>query len=99
MAGPFDKFTVRAKRVMQLAQEEARGFNHNYIGTEHILLGLLRETESVGHRVLLNLGLTPEEVRNEVIRILSNPRETQQERTIRAIVRDELERAKKSDAA
>jgi ATP-dependent Clp protease ATP-binding subunit ClpA len=67
MAGPFDKFTVRAKRVMQLAQEEARGFNHNYIGTEHILLGLVAEGEGIGARILVNLGVQPSEVREAIV--------------------------------
>jgi ATP-dependent Clp protease ATP-binding subunit ClpA len=67
MAGAFDKFTVRAKRVMQLAQEEARGFNHTYIGTEHILLGLVAEGEGVGARILVNLGIQPAEVREAIV--------------------------------
>src|SRR4051795_7425201 len=67
MAGAFDKFTMRAKRVMQLAQEEARGFNHTYIGTEHILLGLVAEGEGVGARILVNLGVQPAEVREAIV--------------------------------
>lgn len=53
----FDKFTERARKVLTLAQEEAQRFNHNYIGTEHILLGLVREQEGVAARVLSNLSL------------------------------------------
>ncbi|MEW6355634.1 MAG: ATP-dependent Clp protease ATP-binding subunit [Planctomycetota bacterium] len=63
-------FTPRAKKVLELALEEAKGLGHNYIGTEHILLGLLRENEGVAARVLLNLGLKLEEVREEVLSLL-----------------------------
>jgi ATP-dependent Clp protease ATP-binding subunit ClpA len=55
-AGPFDRFTERAKRVLALAQDEAIRFNHNYIGTEHLLLGLIRERDGVAARVLGTLG-------------------------------------------
>jgi ATP-dependent Clp protease ATP-binding subunit ClpA len=51
MAEKFDKFTDRARRVLTLAQEEAQRFNHNYIGTEHLLLGLVREGEGVAAKV------------------------------------------------
>ena len=54
MPSRFEKFSERARRVLSLAQEEAQRFNHNYIGTEHILLGLVRENEGVAARVLLN---------------------------------------------
>ncbi|SVB04425.1 uncharacterized protein METZ01_LOCUS157279, partial [marine metagenome] len=57
MASRFEKFSERARRVLSLSQEEARRFNHNYIGTEHILLGLVRETEGVAALVLSNLGI------------------------------------------
>jgi len=57
MASRFEKFSERARRVLTLAQEEAKHFNHNYIGTEHILLGLVREEEGVGAKVLANLGV------------------------------------------
>ena len=56
MADKFDKFTERARKVLTLAQEEAQRFNHNYIGTEHLLLGLVREGDGVAARVLSNLG-------------------------------------------
>jgi ATP-dependent Clp protease ATP-binding subunit ClpA len=56
--GPFDRFDDRAKRVLALAQDEAIRFNHNYIGVEHLILGLLREGQSVAARVLSSLGLT-----------------------------------------
>jgi ATP-dependent Clp protease ATP-binding subunit ClpC len=62
----FEKFSERARRVLSLAQEEAQRFNHNYIGTEHILLGLVRETEGVAARVLSNLGVELSKVRSAV---------------------------------
>jgi ATP-dependent Clp protease ATP-binding subunit ClpA len=62
----FDKFTERARKVLQLAQEEAQRFNHNYIGTEHILLGLVREGDGVAARVLNNLGIELHKVRSAV---------------------------------
>ncbi|MFQ5879425.1 MAG: ATP-dependent Clp protease ATP-binding subunit [Dehalococcoidia bacterium] len=62
----FDKFTERARRVLQLAQEEAQRFNHNYIGTEHLLLGLVREGEGVAAKVLTNLGVELSKVRSAV---------------------------------
>ncbi|MDO8491449.1 MAG: Clp protease N-terminal domain-containing protein, partial [Dehalococcoidia bacterium] len=62
----FEKFTERARRVLTLAQEEAQRVNHNYIGTEHILLGLVREGESVAARVLNNLGVELPKVRAAV---------------------------------
>src|ERR671932_360286 len=68
--GPFDRFNDRAKRVLALAQDEAIRFNHNYIGTEHLLLGLLREGEGVSGRVLASLGLRLSSARTEVERIV-----------------------------
>jgi ATP-dependent Clp protease ATP-binding subunit ClpC len=62
--------TPRAKKVIEYAIEEARALNHNYVGTEHILLGLLRETEGIAAQVLMNLGLKLEEVRQEVLNLL-----------------------------
>ena len=62
--------TPRAKKVIEYAIEEARALNHNYVGTEHILLGLLRETEGVAAQVLMNLGLKLEDVRQEVLNLL-----------------------------
>lgn len=62
--------TPRAKKVIEFAIEEARSLNHNYIGTEHLLLGLLRESEGVAAQVLMNLGLKLEEVRQEVLNLL-----------------------------
>src|SRR5213594_1172905 len=66
MAERFDKFTERARKVLQLAQEEAQRFNHNYIGTEHLLLGLVREGEGVAAKVLANLGVDLNKVRSAV---------------------------------
>jgi ATP-dependent Clp protease ATP-binding subunit ClpC len=66
----FENFTVRARQVVVLAQEEARLLEHNYIGTEHLLLGLLREEEGLAARVLESLGMTIEEVRAQVARII-----------------------------
>src|SRR5712691_9222828 len=62
--------TPRAKKVIEYAIEEARNLNHNYVGTEHILLGLLREHDGVAAQVLMNLGLKLEEVREEVLNLL-----------------------------
>ena len=65
-AGPFDRFTDRAKRVLALAQDEAISFNHNYIGTEHLLLGLIREEEGVAARALQTLGVELAKARTAV---------------------------------
>jgi len=66
MASRFEKFSERARRVLTIAQEEARNLNHSYIGTEHILLGLVREEEGVAARVLTNLGISLGKVRSAV---------------------------------
>ena len=66
MGSRFEKFSERARRVLSLAQEEAQRFNHNYIGTEHILLGLVRETEGVAARVLSSLTVDLGKVRSAV---------------------------------
>jgi ATP-dependent Clp protease ATP-binding subunit ClpC len=66
MASRFEKFSERARRVLTIAQEEARNLNHSYIGTEHILLGLVREDEGVAARVLTNLGIGLGKVRSAV---------------------------------
>jgi ATP-dependent Clp protease ATP-binding subunit ClpC len=66
MADRFDKFTERARRVLSLAQEEAQRFNHNYIGTEHLLLGLVREGDGLAAKVLTNLGVELNKVRSAV---------------------------------
>jgi ATP-dependent Clp protease ATP-binding subunit ClpC len=62
----FDKFSQRARAVLALAQEEAQRFNHNYIGTEHLLLGLVREGDGVAAKVLNNLGVELNKVRNAI---------------------------------
>jgi ATP-dependent Clp protease ATP-binding subunit ClpC len=62
----FDKFTERARKVLSLAQEEAQRFQHNYIGTEHLLLGLVREGDGVAAKVLSNLGVDLNKVRSAV---------------------------------
>ena len=66
-------FTPRAKKVLELALREALSLGHNYIGTEHILLGLVRENEGVAARILLDFDADSEKIRNEVIRMLSGP--------------------------
>src|SRR6476646_2302195 len=67
----FERFTDRARRVLVLEQEEARLLGHNYIGTEHILLGLVREGEGVAATVLVSLGADLSRVRQQVIQLLS----------------------------
>ena len=64
--------TPRAKKVIEYSMEEARNLNHNFVGTEHILLGLLREQEGVAAQVLMNLGMKLEDVREEVLNLLGN---------------------------
>jgi ATP-dependent Clp protease ATP-binding subunit ClpC len=64
--------TPRAKKVIEYSMEEARNLNHNYVGTEHILLGLLREQEGVAAQVLMNLGMKLEDVREEVLNLLGH---------------------------
>src|SRR4051812_37973379 len=64
--GPFDRFNDRAKRVLALAQDEAVRLNHNYIGVEHLLLGLIREGEGVAARVLDSLGVQSTKARTAV---------------------------------
>jgi len=66
----FERFTDRARRVVVLAQEEARMLNHNYIGTEHILLGLIHEGEGVAAKGLESLGISLEAVRAQVEEII-----------------------------
>jgi ATP-dependent Clp protease ATP-binding subunit ClpC len=66
----FERFTERARQAVVLAQEEARDLRHNYIGTEHLLLGLLREEEGVGADVLGDLGVSLDDVRAQVAEII-----------------------------
>ena len=68
----FERFTDRARRVIVLAQEEARELNHNYMGTEHILLGLIKEGEGVAAKALESMGINLEDVRREVIDIIGH---------------------------
>jgi ATP-dependent Clp protease ATP-binding subunit ClpC len=83
----FDKFTKRAKQVLHIATEEARAFNHPYIGTEHILLGLIREGEGVAARVLDDLGVKLSQARHAVefiVGVGEGPTRQDQELTARA---------------
>jgi ATP-dependent Clp protease ATP-binding subunit ClpC len=66
----FERFTNRARRVIVLAQEEARGLNHNYIGTEHLLLALLEDEEAAGGGALTGLGLSRERAREWLVPVL-----------------------------
>src|SRR5262249_26388479 len=68
----YERFTDRARKVLQLAAQEAQRFNHEYIGTEHILLGLIREGDGVAANVLKNLGIHPLKIRREVERIVQS---------------------------
>ena len=70
MSDIMDRFTKRAKQALAMAQEEARRLNHGYIGTEHLLLGLLREEEGIASRVLIDLGLSVSQVRRAVERVV-----------------------------
>jgi ATP-dependent Clp protease ATP-binding subunit ClpC len=70
----FERFTDRARRVVVLAQEEARMLNHNYIGTEHILLGLIHEGEGVAAKALESMNISLEAVRNQVEEIIGRAR-------------------------
>src|SRR5215213_2508294 len=69
MGGRFDKFTERAKKVLGLAQEEAQRFNHRAIGTEHLLLGLVREGEGVAARVLRSVGIDAAAAREALVTV------------------------------
>jgi ATP-dependent Clp protease ATP-binding subunit ClpC len=83
----YDKFTKRAKQVLQLATEEARTFNHPYVGTEHILLGLIRESEGIAARVLDELGVKLSQARSAVefiVGVGEGTRHNEQELTARA---------------
>lgn len=76
MASRFEKFSQRARKVLTLAQEEAHRFNHNYIGTEHILLGLVRENEGLAIKVLANLNIQPNSIRAAVEDIIARGDQT-----------------------
>jgi ATP-dependent Clp protease ATP-binding subunit ClpC len=79
-------FTPRAKKVLELALREALSLGHNYIGTEHILLGMVRENEGVAARILLDFDADAEKIRNEIIRMLSGPRRREKEGKMREAV-------------
>jgi ATP-dependent Clp protease ATP-binding subunit ClpA len=72
----FERFTERARKVVVLAQDEARHFNHDYIGTEHLLLGLLREDEGIPARVHSTLDVHPDKVRRQVLLIFGEEPES-----------------------
>jgi ATP-dependent Clp protease ATP-binding subunit ClpA len=85
----FDKFTDRARKALSLAQEEAQRFQHTYIGTEHLLLGLVREGEGVAAKVLSNLGVELKDVRDTVMeRLIQMPGSelTERERQVLTLV-------------
>ena len=66
----YERFTDRARKVMQLANQEAQRFNHEYVGTEHVLLGLIKEGSGVAANVLKNLDVDLRKIRNEVEKIV-----------------------------
>jgi ATP-dependent Clp protease ATP-binding subunit ClpC len=68
----FDRFTDRAKKVMSLARQEAQKFNHEYIGTEHVLLGLVQEGNGVAANVLEKMGVDLDNIRQEVEKIVKS---------------------------
>jgi len=73
-AGPDLPYTSRAKKVLEFAMSEARQLQHAYVGTEHLLLGLLREEKGIGAQVLMDAGVTLQEARSEVLRLLGTER-------------------------
>jgi ATP-dependent Clp protease ATP-binding subunit ClpC len=73
-------FTPRTKRIFELSFSEARNLGHSYIGTEHLLLGLIREGEGVASKILLEIGLKPEHVRDEVLKLLNTGKENEKSR-------------------
>ena len=82
--GPDLPYTSRAKKVLELAMSEARNLSHSYVGTEHLLLGIMREERGIAAQVLASVGLTVNGVRDEIMRILGGemperPREVQRE--------------------
>lgn len=80
-SGPIP-FTPRSKKVFEMALREALSLGHNYIGTEHVLLGLIRENEGVGARILLEHDIDSEKVRNEVVRMLAGPRKAEPKKNV-----------------
>jgi ATP-dependent Clp protease ATP-binding subunit ClpC len=73
-------YTSRAKKCLELAIQEARQLNHSYVGTEHLLLGLMREERGVGAQILAGTGVTVDSIRDEVIRLLGTPAPTESDR-------------------
>ena len=73
ISGPDLPYTSRAKRVLELSMSEVRDLNHSYVGTEHLLLGLLREEKGIAAQVLTNHGLFLTRVRHETLRLLGSP--------------------------
>jgi ATP-dependent Clp protease ATP-binding subunit ClpC len=71
--GPDLPYTSRAKKVLELSMTEARNLRHSYVGTEHLLLGLLREEKGIGAQVLTSFGATADTVREEILRLLGSP--------------------------
>jgi ATP-dependent Clp protease ATP-binding subunit ClpA len=80
--------TPRAKKVIEYAMEEARNLNHNYVGTEHLLLGTLRETEGIAAQALINLGLRLEDVRDEILTLLGETGEVSLRQSTDSIITD-----------
>lgn len=87
MTHALGRMTERSRKVLELALREALSLGHNYIGTQHILLGIIREGDCLGAKVLHNLGLTTDEIRNEVIRQLSGPKRTEPDREAELVER------------
>lgn len=69
----FEQFIDRARRAVTLAQDEARRLHHDYVGTEHILLGLIREGEAIAAQVLVRLGVDLSTTRQQVLHLLADP--------------------------
>ncbi len=94
MGNPLERFTERARRVLSLAQEEASALNHRYIGTEHILLGLIREGEGTAARVLAEMGVNAKKVREAIELLVGRPeRSSSHERELTLQAKKALEYA------
>src|SRR5262245_47545186 len=78
MPANFEKFTERARHALAFAQEEAKRLQHNYVGTEHLLLGVVRESDGVGARVLAALGVAPDQVRSAVELLIGKGERTEE---------------------
>lgn len=86
--------TPRAKRVIDYAIEEARALNHNYVGTEHILLGIIRERDGVAAQALMNLGVKLESTREEIIELISKVGIEVKEKELKFVTKEELQAGK-----